>query len=57
MRKVNLLLILFFISFGLISCGDESPLDPGGEDRRAQLYVTNNSNGNIFVYDVANSSG
>jgi hypothetical protein len=57
MNNTKLLTLFILISSLLffISC-DKNSAGPGDNDRRAQLYVTNNSNGDITVIDVTGST-
>lgn len=55
-QKVNLALIMALtISLFTISCSDDDG-NGGGDDSTVELFASNNSDGNITIYDVSSSS-
>ena len=56
-QKVNAILVMVMvISFFTISCSDDDNNNDGvGDESRLELYASNNSNGNITIYDFSSN--
>jgi hypothetical protein len=54
MKSLKLMTIAFLTSFAFLSCSsdDDSTIDDTVVEGRAELYASNNSNGNITKYDM-----
>lgn len=56
MKSIKFLALAAIVSIGMVSCSDDD--DNGGTpeaDLRAELYATNNTNGNVTKYDMSDA--